>query len=201
MVRCLLLVFLILTPSTSHAISTNWDKNERVFRVSYPRVAVKITNGFVFQGKEAGNKFGFFSSGGEGGTNINSESNLFRNKKEKKAIKIVIATLNRGYWKSNLTDKIKNPLDSGRLDGAGRSYDYAVTSVKAKGGGCLLVNRFARIYGADKDTLVECYYIQQVDSSQGNFSKWQHPNTLSDKQRAFLSAFVEKSMQEMRFIK
>lgn len=196
---CLLLLFLM--PSVSSAMTTTWDKTEHIFRVSYPKMAVKVPSGFVFKGKESGNKFGFFSSGGESGTNINSESNLFQNKKEKKAIKIVIATLNRGYWKSNLTDKIKNPLDSGKMDGAGRSYQYAVTAVKAKDGGCILVNRFARIYGADKDTLVECYYIQQLDSSQGTHSKWQHPNTFSDQQRAFLSAFVEKSMKEMRFIK
>jgi hypothetical protein len=191
----------VLLPATASAMTTTWNEKAHTFRVSYPKIAIQIANGFVFKSKDTSNNFGFFASGGESGTNINSETHLFFNQKQGKAIKIVIARLNRGFWKSDLTNRIKNPLDKGEIEGARHKYRYAVIATKSKSGGCLLINRIARIYGANKDTLLECYYIQEVASKLGDYSKWEKANALDEGQRAFLSAFIQNSKKEIQFIK
>jgi hypothetical protein len=201
MIQRIIAFILILLPVTANALTTTWDEKAHTFRVSYPKIAVQIANGFVFEKKDTSNKFGFFASGGESGTNINSETNLFFDQKKGKAIKIVIARLNRGFWKSDLTDRIKNPLDKGKIEGARYKYRYAVMATESKGGGCLLINRMARIFGANKDTLLECYYIQEVTSKLGNYSQWENASTLNEGQRGFLSTFIQNSQKELRFIK
>jgi hypothetical protein len=200
MIRLILIFILFLLPATTHARSTTWDKTAHTLRVSYPKIAVQIANGFVFKGKDTSNNFGFFASGGESGTNIKSDTHLFFDQKRGKAIKIVIASLNRGYWRSDLTDRIKNPLDKGEIEGERYKYRYAITAAKSKKGGCLLINRIARIYGANKDTLLECFYIQEVASKLGDYAKWAKANTLNEGQRAFLTTFIQDSKTDIQFI-
>jgi hypothetical protein len=200
MIRLIAMFILLLLPATTGAMTTTWDEKAHIFRVSYPKIAVKLADSFVFNGKDASNNFGFFSSGGESGTNINSEAHLFLDQKRGKAVKIVIANLNRGYWKSDLSDRIKNPLDKGEIKGERHKYRYVVMAAKTQNGGCLLINRVARIYGANKQTLLECYYIQDVASKLGNYSKWEKANALDEGQRALLSTFIQDSKKEIQFI-
>jgi hypothetical protein len=195
------ILILLAFPVTTSAATTTWNKKAHTFRVSYPKIAVKLAETFVFEGKDTANNFGFFPSGGESGTNINSEAHLFIDKKQGKAVKIVVARLNRGYWKSDLTDRIKNPLDRGEIKGERYRYKYAVMAAKSKNGGCLLINRIARTFGASKQTLMECYYIQDVAKKLGNYSKWEKANTLDEDQRSFLSTFIQKSKTEVQFMK
>ena len=201
MIQWIMAFILVLLPATASAMTSTWDEKAHTFRVSYPKIAVKIANSFVFEKKDTSNNFGFFASGGESGTNINSETHLFFDQKQGKAIKIVIASLTHGFWKSDLTDRIKNPLDKGEIEGARYKYRYAVMATKSKSGGGLLINRIARIYGANKDTLLECYYIQEVPPKLGDYSKWEKANALDEGQKAFLSAFIQNSKQEIQFIK
>jgi hypothetical protein len=201
MIRLITAFILLLLPATTGAMTTTWDEKAHIFRVSYPKIAVKLADTFVFNTKDRSNNFGFFSSGGESCTNINSEAHLFLDQKQDKVVKIVIANLNRGYWRSDLTDQIKNPLDKGEIKGERHKYRYAIMAAQSKNGGCLLINRIARIYGANKQTLLECYYIQDVASKLGRYSKWEKANALNEAQRAFLSTFIQNSLKEVQFIK
>jgi hypothetical protein len=200
MFRRLMVFIIVLLPATAGAMTTTWDEKAHIFRVSYPKIAVQIADGFAFNKKDTSNNFGFFSSGGESGTNIKSESHLFFDQKQGKAIKIVIARLTRGFWRSDFTDKIKNPLDKGEIEGARHKFRYAVMASKSKNGGCLLINRIARLYGARKDILLECFYFLEVASKLGDYSKWEKPNALNEDQRAFLSTFIQNSKKEIQFI-
>ena len=69
--------------------------------------------------------------------------------------------------------------------------------------GCFLVKGLEREFGLGNKSLLQILYFERIASIDGKqlCGNWQDPESLGDEQETFLSAFLERSYQGIRFVK
>lgn len=178
---------------------TKRDFMENTFYASNPNMAVKIAN--TFQQADQNKKRGFsMYSGRMGGSNIDTEGFKFSNNAQKTDFIIIIRKTRSGYWRSNLNAGLRNHLEAGKIEESGRQYHYTIFADKGPDNKYYLVNRFARLYGATNQTLIEYFYTREIDSNADDFNRWRDPNRLKQGQKNLLSQFKDDCERDIQFI-
>lgn len=173
---------------------------DHTFFASNPKIAVRISDEFVYDEKDQDNRFDFFRSGGESGTNINEEKFHFLDLKNQKAITIVIAKLSRGYWNPNLTGGIEHPLELGVTLLNGQKFQSAVFASQGDNGDCALVKYFGKITGPQDQTLIKYVYVQGIPMRLGDSARWTSPDKLNSAQMSFLQKFNDGCDEDIQFV-
>jgi hypothetical protein len=171
------------------------------FISSYPQVAVKIDQNFVYKGEEAKNDFLLYDRGGESGSNFKRENYCFINASEKQAFSICFTTMVKGYWRPNLNLGIPHLLISGNETLAGDSYQTAVWAYQQPSGRCLLMKRLGRFVGAKGNCVFKIIFSQEIKPELGPCSRWQDASMLNSEQRAFLESFLKSAERDMEIVK
>lgn len=171
------------------------EKN--VFHATNPDLTVTIDKHFSFEDEGTSGGYQFFP-GYTAGSNVKTETFTFVNAKEQRAVLIEFnKLLGRAHWKTELNNGIDNIIDKGHETIAGRDYQYAVFTTKDEDGSCLLIKRFANIYGTKKNIYQTILYIQAIKEKLGPCDLWRNPAVLGSAQRDFLNLFLQNCARDI----
>jgi hypothetical protein len=176
------------------------DFIDNTFYASNPNMAVKIAD--TFQKVDQNKRSAFSTSIGRmTGSNIETEEFKFHDTTKKAAFVIEIRKIrNRnGHWISNLNTRLRNHLEADKVEKSGRQYYYTVYADKDCNNKYYLIKRFARLSGANDRTLINYYYIHEIDSNADDFHKWQDPLRLDQDQKNLLLKFKNDSEKDIQF--
>jgi hypothetical protein len=196
-----LIPIIFLTSCIALEQETKRDFMDNTFYASNPNMAVKLADTFQKVDQDKKSDFSMYT-GSTSGSNVNIEEFKFRDNTKKAAFVIEIKKIrNRNvYWVPNLNTGLRNHLEDGKIEKGGRQYYYAIYADKGCNNKHYLIKRFARLSGATDRTLINYYYIHEIDSNADDFFKWQNPLRLGQDQKNLLLKFKNDSEKDIQFI-
>ena len=130
-----------------------------------------------------------------------SEKYIFFNRKRQEIIMITIARLSHeGYWLSDPSIGIPNPLEHGIYTQNGYKYHYVMFAHKDAEDRCMLVKLYTKVSGSPGSMLQRICYMKQIKPRLGDYDQWKDPKILSPEQSAFISEFDASSKRDIQFI-